>query len=103
MYDSRTCCPFALLPVYPPACPWLTSRYPLRDEVGDAVRLPERERRFLGCVRVPLSTVYQLQVLEGTFKLESPPVVLGYIQVGIRLWPGSPAQCQVAASNELFS
>lgn len=30
--------------------------------MSDPVRLPERERRFLGCVHVPLSAVYQLQV-----------------------------------------
>ncbi|GFR45894.1 hypothetical protein Agub_g7350 [Astrephomene gubernaculifera] len=54
------------------------------EEVGDPVRLPERERRFLGCVRLPLSAVYQLQVLEGTFRLETPPVVLGYVQTSDR-------------------
>ncbi|KAG2451720.1 hypothetical protein HYH02_003500 [Chlamydomonas schloesseri] len=53
-------------------------------EISDPVRLPERERRFLGCVRVPLSAIYQMQVLEGTFKLESPPVVLGYVQTSQR-------------------
>eukprot|EP00955_Chlamydomonas_euryale_P030522 321507-Chlamydomonas_euryale.AAC.1 len=52
--------------------------------VSDPVRFPERERRFLGCVRVPLSAVYQVQVLEGIFKLEAPPVVLGYRQVSDR-------------------
>lgn len=51
---------------------------PLSDDVPLMV---SRERRFLGCLRVPLSAVYQLQVLEGTFKLEAPPVVLGYLQV----------------------
>ncbi|EFJ49224.1 hypothetical protein VOLCADRAFT_90164 [Volvox carteri f. nagariensis] len=59
-------------------------RRPGDEELGDPVRLPERERRFLGCVRVPLSAVYQLQVLEGTFKLEAPPVVLGYVQTSDR-------------------
>lgn len=30
-----------------------------------------------------------LQVLEGTFRLEAPPVVLGYVQVGLGggAWP----------------
>ncbi|GLI71606.1 hypothetical protein VaNZ11_016870 [Volvox africanus] len=54
------------------------------DDLSDPVRLPERERRFLGCIRVPLSAVYQMQVLEGTFKLEAPPVVLGYVQTSDR-------------------
>lgn len=40
------------------------------DDIGDPVHYPERERRFLGCIRLPLSAVYQLQVVEGTFKLE---------------------------------
>lgn len=34
----------------------------------------------LACVRIPLSAVYQMQVLEGVFKLEVPPVLLGYVQ-----------------------
>ncbi|GLC45379.1 hypothetical protein PLESTM_001726300, partial [Pleodorina starrii] len=59
-------------------------RRPGDEDLGDPVRLPERERRFLGCIRVPLSAVYQLQVLEGTFKLEAPPVVLGYVQTSDR-------------------
>lgn len=40
------------------------------DAISDPVRYPERERRFLGCIRIPLSAVYQTQVLEGNFKLE---------------------------------
>ncbi|KAJ9514810.1 hypothetical protein QJQ45_028482, partial [Haematococcus lacustris] len=48
------------------------------DAISDPVRYPERERRFLGGVRVPLSAIYQMQVLDGTFKLEVPPVMLGY-------------------------
>ncbi|GIL90780.1 hypothetical protein Vretifemale_18510, partial [Volvox reticuliferus] len=59
-------------------------RRPGDEDLADPVRLPERERRFLGCIRVPLSAVYQLQVLEGTFKLEAPPVVLGYVQTSDR-------------------
>ncbi|KAG2484062.1 hypothetical protein HYH03_017082 [Edaphochlamys debaryana] len=54
------------------------------DEISDPVRLPERERRFLGCLRVPLSAVYQLQSLDGIFKLEVPPVILGYVQTSER-------------------
>lgn len=30
--------------------------------ISDPVRFPERERRFLGCVRIPLSAIYQVQV-----------------------------------------
>eukprot|EP00798_Chlamydomonas_sp_ICE-L_P015518 gene15518-21607_t len=48
--------------------------------ISDPVRYPERERRYLGCLHIPLSAVYQMQVLEGTFRLESPPVLLGYVQ-----------------------
>jgi hypothetical protein len=40
------------------------------DGISDPVRYPERERRFLGCLRVPLSAVYQAQVLQGTLRLE---------------------------------
>ena len=72
---------------------------PRRDaEISDPVRLPERERRFLGCVRVPLSAVYQMQVLEGTFKLEAPPVVLGYVQVR-GPWGGGRPRKQLAGRD----
>ncbi|GAX76484.1 hypothetical protein CEUSTIGMA_g3929.t1 [Chlamydomonas eustigma] len=54
------------------------------DEISDPVKFPERERRFLGCIRMPLSAVYQMQVLEGIFKLDSPPVILGYHQASDR-------------------
>lgn len=30
--------------------------------MSDPLRLPEREKRFLGCVRIPLSAIYQMQV-----------------------------------------
>ncbi|GMH34202.1 hypothetical protein BSKO_02036 [Bryopsis sp. KO-2023] len=39
---------------------------------------PKREKRFLGYLSLPISTVYQLGRVEGTFELEAPPVHLGY-------------------------
>jgi hypothetical protein len=42
---------------------WPTCYIPFRDdEISDPVKFPERERRFLGCIRMPLSAVYQMQV-----------------------------------------
>lgn len=31
--------------------------------------LPERERRFLGCIRMSLAALYQAEVVDGTFKV----------------------------------
>eukprot|EP00803_Ostreobium_quekettii_P007255 evm.model.scf_2352.1 EVM.evm.TU.scf_2352.1 scf_2352:18035-21805(-) len=36
------------------------------------------EKAFLGSLRLPVSTVYQLRRVEGTFELDSPAVVLGH-------------------------
>lgn len=47
-------------------------RLPSRNEgLSDGgARLPDRERRFLGCLQVPLPAVYQSENIEGTFKLQ---------------------------------
>ncbi|GBF93799.1 hypothetical protein Rsub_06131 [Raphidocelis subcapitata] len=50
------------------------------EALTEGGKLPERERRFLGCLRVPLAAIYQAEAIEGTFKLEVPPVILGYHQ-----------------------
>ncbi|KAF6253850.1 hypothetical protein COO60DRAFT_1463007 [Scenedesmus sp. NREL 46B-D3] len=50
------------------------------ESLSEGPALPERERRFLGCLRVPLAAVYQAEVLAGAFKLDVPPVLLGYVQ-----------------------
>jgi coiled-coil and C2 domain-containing protein 2A len=57
--------------------------------------LPERERRFLGCLRVPLAAIYQAESIEGTFRV-SLWVVAGWL-VGFTIVP----QCHkpVAASK----
>lgn len=47
---------------------------------ADQVRYAERERRYLGSFSFPLSSLYQLQVLQGVFRLNTPPVLLGYKQ-----------------------
>jgi hypothetical protein len=31
--------------------------------------LPERERRFLGCIRLSLAALYLAEVVDGTFKV----------------------------------
>ena len=49
-----------------------TSR--MRPGLGEGPgHLAGRERRYLGCVRLPLSAIYQTGVLEGTFKVGSAP------------------------------
>jgi len=50
--------------------PVLTDNTHREDEIAQPMRFPQRERRFLGCVHMPLNAIYQMQTLEGTLRLE---------------------------------
>jgi coiled-coil and C2 domain-containing protein 2A len=55
----------------------------LFDEViseEDGVRVERAEKRFIGSCSVPFSTIYMQSIINGTFRLETPPAILGYMR-----------------------
>eukprot|EP00762_Andalucia_godoyi_P001174 ANDGO_02017.mRNA.1 hypothetical protein NAEGRDRAFT_77673 len=48
------------------------------DERDTNLFYERRERRYLGNLKIPFSTVYANRKVEGTFRLDVPPVNLGY-------------------------
>ena len=56
----------------------------LDDERERESRIHERlEHRWLGSLSIPFSSLYQNTRIEGTFKLHSPSVLLGYERLGM--------------------
>lgn len=47
-------------------------------EEGEKVIISRTERRWLGSLRIPFSTLYLNGKIEGTFSLCTPPLLLGY-------------------------
>ena len=54
------------------------------------------ENKWLGSLSIPFSSLYQNTRIEGTFRLHSPPVLLGYERAG----PGGPGGWRPATPTE---
>ena len=55
----------------------------LEDEQERSCRIHQRlENKWLGSLSIPFSSLYQNTRVEGTFRLHSPPVLLGYERLG---------------------
>lgn len=54
-----------------------------------------RERRFLGCIKLPISAVYRLGTVKGSIQLEAPPVALSYSSAAANGSHSGPAQLSV--------
>ena len=68
----------------------------LEDERERGSRVHARlESRWLGGISLPFSSLYQNTRVEGTFRLHSPPVLLGYERAGLGAghggWGGAAA------------
>lgn len=54
------------------------------DSDKDLSKIHQRiEKRWLGSLSIPFSSLYKNTRIEGTFKLHSPPILLGYERSGI--------------------
>ncbi|XP_002731758.1 coiled-coil and C2 domain-containing protein 2A-like, partial [Saccoglossus kowalevskii] len=55
----------------------------LDDDRQRATNVHQRlERKWLGSLKIPFSTVYFQGQIEGNFRLEAPPILLGYQRAG---------------------
>ncbi|XP_064626685.1 coiled-coil and C2 domain-containing protein 2A-like isoform X3 [Lineus longissimus] len=52
----------------------------LQDDRERTTNIHRRiEKKWLGCLRIPFSTLYLNSKIEGTFRIDMPPVLLGYM------------------------
>ncbi|GMI38844.1 hypothetical protein TrCOL_g10233 [Triparma columacea] len=58
------------------------------------------EKRFLGNLSIPFSTIYMEGKVEGTFRLESPDVVLGYSKRAMKVVDPGSSQAYIDDENE---
>ena len=56
----------------------------VEDETERGSQIHQRvEKKWLGSLSIPFSSLYRNAKIEGTFKLHSPPILLGYERAGI--------------------
>lgn len=61
----------------------------------EGVVLPERERRFLGCIRLSLAALYQAEVMDGVFKVRWGAQGSHQLWPAVTCQPGTVLDCRL--------
>ncbi|KAL9987685.1 hypothetical protein ACROYT_G002032 [Oculina patagonica] len=71
----------------------------LQDDRQQSTNIHQRlERHWLGSIEVPFSTIYFNNKVEGTFRVNTPPVLLGYHKRGRH--SGAPSDLGIISRND---
>ncbi|KAJ7389194.1 Coiled-coil and C2 domain-containing protein 2A, partial [Desmophyllum pertusum] len=71
----------------------------LQDDRQQSTNIHQRlERHWLGSIEIPFSTIYFNNKVEGTFRVNTPPVLLGYHKRGRH--SGAPGDLGIISRND---